>query len=226
MYRSLYPFILASIGFSAIVLATSMPLFEWKISEFATDFTVTHDVVVSPSPWVTRLGDSLDDGLFIFRKVSISNDGLECVKDDLNFQVRTTNRDKYLDQIFKNTSWVLGWSWIEIILSNIYILLFTLWSKQGKFINAIILAGVSIFFFLNLTQILRSVAPFPFSFPYISATLDCQYGTVAFRATISKIYNETLIILLVGILSEFGVLAVMFSQIRQVVINRKPLGEE
>jgi hypothetical protein len=223
MYRSLYPFILASIGFTAFILVTSMPLFEWQISDIATDFPSTYEVVVSPSPWMARLGDSLNDGSYVFGEVSISMDGKGCLKEDLTFIVRRSAQDKSFDQIwlniYKNISWLSGWSWVEVILSSIYILWFLLWSKQGRILHAIILTGIAVILFLNLTQILRLVAPFPF--PHYFGTVHCYHGTVTFNAELSKIHYETPIILLVGILLECGAVVIMLRQITKAIIERK-----
>ncbi len=223
MYRSLFPFILASIGFAVVALVTSMPLFDWQISQFAADFPSTDEVVVSPSPWIARLGDSLDDGSYVFGKVSVSMDGKGCRKEGLNFVVRRSARDKSLDQIwlniYKNISWLSGWSWIEVILSSIYILWFAIWSKQGRVLHAIILTGIAVILFLNLTQILRLVAPFPYS--HYFGIVDCYHGTVTFHARLEKVYYETPILLFVGIMLELGALGVMARQIIEVRIERK-----
>jgi len=150
-------------------------------------------------------------------------DGKGCLKEDLTFIVRRSAQDNSWDQtwlnIYKNTSWLSGWSWIEVILSSIYILWFVLWSKQGRVLQAIILTGIAVILFLNLTQILRLVAPFPY--PHYFGTVNCYHGTITFNAILSKIHYETLSILLVGILSEFGVLFLMLRQITKAIIERK-----
>ncbi len=223
MYRSLFPFILASIGFTVIALVISMPLFDWQISEFAADLPATYEVVVSPSPWIARLGDSLDDSSYVFGRVSVSSDGKGCRKEYLNFVVGRSARDKFLDQlwldIYKSISWLTGWSWIEVILSSTYILWFALWSKQGRALYAIILTGIAVVLFLNLTQILRMAAPFPYS--HYFGIVDCDHGTITFNATLSRIYYETPTVLLGGILFELGALAVMVRQTIQHVRERK-----
>lgn len=223
MYKSLFPFLLASLGFAMIVLASAVPLLEWQISDFAADFPSTYEVVVSPSPWIARLGDSLNDGSYVFGEVSVSMDGKGCLKEDLTFIVRRSAQDKSLDQIglniYKNISWLSGWSWIEVILASIYILWFALWSKQGRALYAIILTGIAIILFLNLTEILRIVAPFPY--PHYFGTVNCYHGTITFNAVLSEIHHETPVILLTGILLEFGALVVMLRQIRQVVVQRQ-----
>jgi hypothetical protein len=80
MRRSLLPNILASLGLFFISLAPMLPLFEWKISKEVANFPSTHKVYFSPSPWITKLGESLDDNWYIFRKqVFISDNGSFCV---------------------------------------------------------------------------------------------------------------------------------------------------
>jgi hypothetical protein len=151
--------------------------------------------------------------------------GKRCLKENLDFVVKRSALDKSLDQIwlnsYKNISWLSGWGWIEIILSSIYILWFALWSKQDRPWRAVLLACIAVILFLNLTQVLRLVAPFPYP-PYFGS-VNCQHGTVIFHAVLSKIHYETPIILLVGILSEFGVLILMWYQVRQVLLDRKRL---
>lgn len=197
-----------------IVLATARPLFEWQISELVTDFPPTHQVYISPFPWKAQLVDSIEDGSFVFKKIFISRDNKSCLKEDLHLVVNRSPKDKFIEQvwldIYSSTSWLLGWSWIEVMLCAIYILWFTIWYKQGTAFHAVILIVISLYFFLNLTQILRIVAPL--SHPYIGR-VDCYHGTVTFTAVLSRVYYGTPILLLVGILSELGGMVVIVYQI-------------
>jgi hypothetical protein len=224
MYRSLFPFILASIGFALIVLAKSMPLFEWQISEFHADFPSIYEVDALPSPWIARLGDSLNDKSYVFGRVSVSRQNEECIKDDLYINVKRSSRDKSLDQAWlkfhENLSWLAGWSWIAVVISIIYILCFVLGSRQGSTLKVMLLTGTALILFLNLTQILRLVAPYPFPPSYSFGTAKCDHGTITFGAKLLKIHYQTMVILLIGIFSELAIPLTMWYQIKQV-IDRK-----
>jgi hypothetical protein len=223
MHRSLLPFLLASIGFTMIVLATSRPLFEWQISEVAVEVPSAYDVIVHVSPWTAYLGNSLNDGSYVLRKISVSKDGKDCRQDDFTFVIRRSLKEESLDQIwgdiYRGISWLLGWSWIEVILSCLYILGFVLWSTEGKVLPAVILPGIALCFFLNLTQVLRNVAPLRYSGYFGSA--DCSAALITFKAKLLSVHYETPILLLFAILAELGAFVIMFHQIRKTTRERK-----
>ena len=77
MHRSIFPLILASLGFFVILIVVNMPLFEWHIGEIVTDTPSTYKIdLLQPSPWRAYLGDFLDDGSYIFSgKVRTNVDG-------------------------------------------------------------------------------------------------------------------------------------------------------
>src|SRR6185503_18385765 len=156
MHRGLLPFLLASLGFVTIVLAMDGALFEWKISEVVTNIPSTYEVRINPSPWVAGLGDSLDDGSYVFKKVHVSKDKRGCRKEDLTLVVKRSMADKSLEQVWlsisRNTSWLFVWSWIEVILSIIYIFGFTLWYKERSILLAALFTVIAFCLFLNLTQ--------------------------------------------------------------------------
>lgn len=214
MFRGVLPFVLASLGFAMIILAMDGALLEWQISEIVTDFPPTHEVGIVPSPWVAGLGESLDDGSYVFKKIHISKDKRSCRKEVLTLVVERSLEDKSFEQvwlnIYRNTSWLFGWSWIEVILSIMYIFLFTIFHKEHSAIHALLFMVIALCLFLNLTQILRNVAPL--SHPYFG-TVDCYPGVVTFNARLSKLYYEAPIFLFVGILSELGGIAVIVYQI-------------
>ena len=181
------------------------------------------EVVVPPSPWTARLGDSLNDSSYVFGEVAVTRDGKGCRKDNLNFLVRRSRKDESWDQIwlniYQNTSWLSGWSWLEVFLSAMYIFWFTLWYKQGKAFLAFILTGIALWLFGNLTQVLRMVAPFNFS--HYFGTVACSPGMVTLSAKLLKVHYETQLILLLAILAELGALGMMLRQIIKAIIQRK-----
>ena len=216
MQRTLLPFILASLGYVMALLATSMPLFEWQISEIVTDFPPTYNVNISRFPLTTRLGTFLDNASYV-GKVYVSKDGRICRYKDLSFVATRLQNDEALEQVSLNVNekyipWLEGWAVMGIYLSGIYIWWFTIWYKRPIW-EAIGLTAVAIFIFILLTQIVRpflwSVGPSPEYF----GTLDCYRGTVTFNATLSKVHYETLIILFAGVLAELGALGMMLRQI-------------
>src|SRR5512138_190378 len=98
--RSLLPIVLASLGSFAILLAISMPLFEWQINEIVTDFPEAYDVHVLPSPWTTRFGDSFNDNSFVSSgRIYVSKNGASCSSDDLNFVAKRSQKDEALEQV-------------------------------------------------------------------------------------------------------------------------------
>ena len=223
MQRSFFPFILASIAFVLIVLVRSMPLFEWSISDFTADIPPTYEVFVLPSPWLARLGESLEDDTYVFGNVLINFDKKQCNKEDLSFVVNRSPRDKLFDQMWlnnnKNISLLSLWIWIGIILSGIHILWYTVWSRQGGVLTAFALTIIAVILFGNTLEILRILAPFPFA-RYLGV-VGCEYGTVTFNATLVKIHYQTLITLVIGLFLEIGVPVMMLYQIRKVTLDRR-----
>ena len=115
MQRALLPSILASLGSVIILLAARMSLFEWQISEIVTDFPSTYEVHMQPSPWTARLGDSLNDSLYIsLGNIYVTKDGTSCRPDNLSFVVRRSKNDETLERISlnfteKNSQWLHVW---------------------------------------------------------------------------------------------------------------------
>src|SRR6266496_4268375 len=101
--RSLLPFILTSFGFILIALVLNMPLFEWHISDIATDLPA--GVQINPT-WTTKFGDSLnsgsynaEDGAYIFHQVLFPNHGNSCSPQQLTSVVRRSQSDERLEQL-------------------------------------------------------------------------------------------------------------------------------
>ena len=226
MLRSLLPSILASLGFVIISLATSMTLFEWKISEIATDFPPTYQVHILPSPWTTRVGDSLDDDLYIsFGRVYVSTEGASCRSEDLNFIIRRSQKDEALERVAlnfteQNSQWLYEWGARVIILSGIYIWWFTIFYERRSIFLALLFSVIAGVFYVTLTQIVRPLLPRVVPLEYLG-TLECYRGTVTFNAGLSKIHFETVLVFFAGILLELGAVGIMVRQIIKAVIERK-----
>src|SRR5688500_10737205 len=137
MHRSLLPFLLASLGFTLAALVVTMPLFEWEISEIATDFPPNYDVHVYPSPWKAYLGDSLDASLHnLTGGFWIRRDGESCRTGDLNFTVIRSQNDETVERVLnfqpRIKLWLFAWISIEVVLSVVYIVIYVLEYKQGS----------------------------------------------------------------------------------------------
>ncbi len=226
MFRSLLPSILISLGSFIILLATSMPLFEWQINEIVTDFPETYEVHILPSPWTTRFGDSLNNSSYIsLGNIYVSKNGSSCSHEDLNFVVRRSKNDEALERVSlkfteKNSQWlyVLG-AWI-IILSIVYIWWFTIFYEHRSVLLAVIFTVIAGVFYVELIQIVRPLLPRIVPLEYLGA-LDCYHGTVTFNARLAKVHYETLIVFFAGILLEVGALGLMVRQIIKAFIERK-----
>jgi len=97
MHRSFIPFLLASIGYSIVLLATSLPLFEWQINDVVADYPPVFEVQLSPYRVTTRLGEDLDVRL-LRGKVYVSKDGNNCRYGDVNIVFKRSQSDEKLGQ--------------------------------------------------------------------------------------------------------------------------------
>jgi len=225
--QSFIPFVLATLGYFVILLAGDMPLFEWKISKIVPDFPATYEVRVHSSPWIAYPGDSLDDGLYIFRNVWVESDRKVCSIRDFNFDVRRVDNhhpaEKVLNPSMKNLLRLEEWIQIEVLLALIYIWLFTIWhERQAGCFPALLFTGIAVFFYLNVSQIARALAS-PFRLIFASSdfgVLACS-GKVTFNAELLKVQYETPIVLLVGSLLGLGGIVVMLREIIKAIIQRK-----
>ncbi|HXQ35128.1 MAG TPA: hypothetical protein VN843_14025, partial [Anaerolineales bacterium] len=219
MRPALGPIVLASIGLVILVLAAStMPLFEWRISAFVEDFPSTHVVYSFPSPWAAKLGDSFDDDFYIHSKVSVSKDTKECRKEDLNFVIRRSQNDTALERLSLSfyrgvLPWLSVWGLIEIAVSGIYIWWFTLSYERRPISSAVTLTLIAVVFGCCLMNIfVYGMKVAGGMFPYYFGTVDCYPGTVAFNASLSKVHYETLLALFAGILLGLGAMGVIVRQ--------------
>lgn len=212
MHRSLLPFILASLGSTLFAWAISMPLFEWHISEILTD--APNDVQFTSSPWVTKLGESLEDSSYIFHQI----DGQYCKSDrnpeKLDFVVTRSWLEETLEKITRSINHsIIPWLWLLILLSGIYIWWHTIYYKR-PITEALISTMVAVVFLCILLNISR-----PFFARGIG--LGCLEGTITFNARLSKVHYETLIVLFASILAELGALGMIFRHIIRIVVEKK-----
>jgi hypothetical protein len=220
MFRSVIPFILALIGLPIIFLAYINPLFDWQISEVITDLPSSHKVNVSPSPWQTWLGDSLEDKSYVFQKLYVSENGKACSTRDLNFIVKRSRSDEILERLsllsYLNDDTiylVIWWILIEIALSIAYIFWFTFWHEHRTFSYAMISAGFAMgcFCFIMLPM-MKLMGPRIGSF---GGSASC-HGTITFSAELLNVHYLVPILLFVGIFAEFAALGMM---VRQIVVT-------
>jgi hypothetical protein len=227
MHRSLLPFLLASLAFTLVALAVTMPLFEWEISDVVTDFPPNYDVHVYPSPWRAYLGDSLDASLHSFPGgFRIRRDGEFCRTGDLNIAVVRSQNDETLERMlnFKPQTklWLFAWISIEVVLSVVYIVLYILEYQHGSNMQAIFLMGIAGFICVFLILIMRLFGSLPYYFfpDDFDSGVAC-YGTITFHAVLSKVHYETLLVLGAGILAEVGALGIVLRQIRRAISEGK-----
>ncbi len=220
MHRNLLLAILASIGSIIAVLATALPLFEWQITGSTADFPPAYEIRIQPSPWVARLGDSLDHGLYVsFGKVYVLKDGRDCRHQDVNIVIKRSQTDETLETVAlnsnKNISWLLDWNWIAIVLSIIYIWWFTIWYKRPIWEAAVFTVVLAVSYY-ELTQIVRLVLP---RLGHLG-TLECDRGTVTLDVKLARVHYEMPIVFLGGIFVELGALGVMARQIIKALIEK------
>lgn len=70
-----------------------------EIHEIATDFPSSYEARVSASPWVASVGESLNDMMYVIRKIHISENGKACSANDLSIDVRRSRKDGLLERI-------------------------------------------------------------------------------------------------------------------------------
>ena len=219
MRRSLLPSILLLAGYIAILLATIMPLFEWQTFQINSDFPSVYKVRSQPSPWLAKLGDSLDQGRNAsFGNVYISKGTSDCRYQDINFEVNRTQTDKSLELVSKNMKeyifWLFEWQWVGIGLSIIYIWWFAIWHKYPIY-EAAILTGVVAACENGLTQLTRNLLP---SVMHLG-TDECYHGTITFNAVLSRVHYETPIVLFTGILCGLLAIGIILRQIIRSIKN-------
>lgn len=227
MHRGLLPTIFICLGYTIILLATLMPILEWQVSDVTSDLPSTFEVRTQPSPWQTRLGDSLDHGIYVsIGKFHVFQNGKECSLKDTKYVVKRSPKDEALERVMsnidKNMLWLIIWILGEFILSIIYIWCFALWYRHPIWDAvgfSIVFTLIAVAVYNGVTQILRVLLPRVA--PLVSAgILDCYNGTITFTATLSKIHYESMGVFLVGVLLEVGALGIMVNQVIRAIAKR------
>lgn len=222
-FQSLLPLILASLGFIMIRIVINMPLLDWHVSEITTDFPPDYEVrSVASSPWTASPGEALDDGSFILQKIRVISDGSYCRKETLKFIVNRSQHDEIVEEILnagqKNTSLLMAWSTLGLILPGIYILWFiTGYKRFSQAFNVIIIAGLIYIFLLFSTRIVGPQTGY-------GGPADCS-GTITFSAKLVQIHYETLIVLVAIILAEAGALILILRNVISVFVERKSVSK-
>jgi hypothetical protein len=234
MFRSLIPFVLVCLGFTLVGLARDMPLFEWETSEIIAD--LPPDFQVKPSPWTTRLGesvlgDSSDDSSYflwqIYTPMGNSTDVCSPVGS------KPTVKRSRIDEAFERISlgvyqevYPLLWgiSWLLLLVSGLYVWGFATSYKRPIYEPIIFTTIIIIFFcFFFFDNVLRPLTG------RVMPALPCGFflpshpysGTITFTAKLSKIHYEMLMVLITGICFELGAIGVMVRQIRMAPMTEK-----
>ena len=223
MQRALLPNVLASLGLVFILLATVMPLFKWDISTVNKDFPPAYELHLKPSPWTTKLGESLDDNYF-FKNVRVTTANAICTNDEDFLDIQRSPNERSLELMAVNANgnvpWLISSSFIVVILSGIYIWWLLVWHDQHPISSAIAPIVISVVFFCLLIAVLRLVGPRLSAPQYLMISDQCQ-GALTLNARLSKIHYETLIILILGILGELSALGIMLRQFIRAIIQGK-----
>src|SRR5690349_15054146 len=145
MTRSFFPFFLAILGLATIFFVSTNALFEWQISHIVTDVPSSYEVHVSSSPWKTRISDALSDNTYVFTKLSIRNGDQYCSSKAFNIVVERSRTDELIERLmlmpqFKSRSsdWRVWWALIEVVVSMVFLMWFTVWQKPRTFTYIVI----------------------------------------------------------------------------------------
>ena len=233
MPRSIIPFVLVCLGFTLVGLARDMPLFEWEIKEIVAD--LPPDFHVKPSPWITRLGESVlgdssdDSSYFLWQVYTPMGNGKDvCSPVGPKPVAKRSHNDEVLERVSigfyqKVYPWLWSLSWLFLFLSGFYVWWFAILYKRPiseAVIFTVLITIMSCFLFDNVWRPLTGrvmpalpCALFLPSHPYS--------GTITFNANLSKIHYEMLIILFIGVSLELGAVGVMFRQTMKAIMQRK-----
>jgi hypothetical protein len=219
MSKSLAPIILASLGLILIIVSMTRPLFDWEVSVVTNSFPSTYKVDIFPSPWITRLGQSLDDSAYVFRKISVSDGENDCTnKESFGLNIARSSQDEFLESISLFISeidpiFTLG-GLIEIAFSVVYIWWVAL-SVEHRTVSDVIPPTLTALILLSL--IFCWLVPLLIPLPPIgvlsfSEAHHCQ-GILTFNANLSRIHYETPTMILIGILAELAAFGIMLRKI-------------
>ena len=225
MQRALFPIILASFGLIIFMWAFSMPLFEWEVSKAKSNFPEKYEVYVEPSPWTSKVGDSLDSSYYVSRKVRISIGQNTCLNNELlKVNIERSARDRSIESVVVNfnqgSSWLISSFWGVLILSGIYFYWLTIWQAQRPISTILIPVSVVIIIFclpMGLLRLLNPVLAIDYFGP---VSTECS-GTLLLNAQISRFHYATPIMLGLGVLGEIGAIGIMLRQVIMTIIHGK-----
>jgi hypothetical protein len=204
MRRCLLPLILASLGSTLFALAINMPLFEWQVSEIVA--YPQYNIQFNPSPWIAKFGDSLDNGSVIFSQFNNSYCGNDFGPEKLRIMVKRTWSEEVLERITRNINHsIIPMLWFLILLSGVYLWWCSIYYKHSV-VKTLLLTVVAAIFLCVLLDISRPL------FAIIGSS-GCFEGAITFKARLSKIHYETLLIFFAAITAEIAALCIMFFQI-------------
>ena len=203
MLRSFIPLLLASLGFILFGLVIEMPLFEWQVSEIATD--PSQDVGFNSSLWITKFGDSLEDVLYCGNSTNPEN---------LDHGVRRSWSEETLERFTRNINRnIFPWLWFLLFLSGIYVWWYAVHHKHSR-TEAFISAAIAIMFLCILFDSTR------FFYAHIGS-LACLDRTVTFDAKLSKLHYETVLALFASILAAVAAVGMMLYRVIRAIMQRK-----
>ena len=225
MKRALLPIILVFLGSGLIMWASSMPLFEWQISSLNEDYPPGYEVYLVPSPWIIRLGETLDNIPYLSRKVFISIDQKACwIEEGHKITIERSTNDRQLDLLSSKLKdiplWLFIGSLILVVLSVMYMWWILIWCEHRTIAEAVALT-ITIVFIISLPiGMMRWFAP-RISTDYFFGLCHGYRGMISFGAEISKVHYEMLLVTLSGVIAEFGALGKMLHEIIGAVRSSK-----
>lgn len=188
------------------------------------DVPPSNEVHTSPSPWITIIGDALSDNSYIFNKISVLNDGQYCSSRDFNVVVKRSRKDEVLERLFlwrqfnsRGSDWPIWWVLIEIAVSMVYLLWFTISQKPRNFSYIVIswIFAILCFCFITIPTMQLMGPSIGNAFHGIA---NCQ-GAIIFSAKLAKVYYSVPLIMLAGLSTELAALVMMVRRVVAVARN-------
>ena len=200
-----------------------MPLFEWQISDIATD--LPPEFQVNPL-WITTRHDSLESDSYVLKQVERGANG--CRPTQLSYEINRSPSDERLEHVALNVGekidqWLTGLYFtgeitmaVLLALCGIYIWWFTIGYNRpiAEAFSSTIVAALLVAFLMSGWRLWG---------PLIGG-LVCSpeiHGTLSVDAKLSKVHYETLFVLFLGICAEVGALGMIFWLIIKSAIKAK-----
>ncbi len=223
MQRAILPTVLASLGLFLIFLSTVFPFLEWDV-KLNADFSPIYRIDSLPSPWTTKLGESMDDRVYTFKKVQVFIGEAVCTNDEEYLAVQRSPNEKSLESTSVNihnyTPWLILLSLIEVLLSGVYIWWLTIQQDHPSISSAICPVVISLVFFCLLVAAFRLIDPKLSAPQYLMMSDQCQ-GILTLVVRLSRIHYEVPTVIGLGILGEVLAFGIMLRQLIMAIIQRK-----